>query len=235
MKIKITVRSILLITVLFILGFIGIGVVFVNFLNTTGRIIAGAILLGAIIRYEWKTKRKKGEQKPAYESIGQLIFSDQADEFSAFYNLYLHDNQQFLVQYAELLKENDDFDLEALEPMDALYLFADAKQLVEIIDWRGEENEYEVETFVEGLIGQTPAWTYTSAYRDSSSKARRRDGRSAIDLFRSVDKDLQAIHRRLLFFELNGDAYTFTVVPSAKFDKITSLSSGDFHGVDQLR
>lgn len=167
--------------------------------------------------------------------IAEMIFPDYKNDFSDFYNLYLSNRKKFLTQKIFLSKDIENFDLKHLKPIEVLYIFADSKNLVHLIDWRGEENEREIEAFIDRLIKQKHPWTHTSKLRNGLNEEKQRDGKFIIDLFRSLDKDLQAIGKSVFFFELNWDAYVYTVIASKTLDEIEKKSLNDFHGVDKLR
>ena len=66
-------------------------------------------------------------------------------EFLIFYNLYAADYEKFKPKYNTILKNYNNFDLENLKPIEILYIFGDNKKAINLIDWRGEENLYEIE------------------------------------------------------------------------------------------
>ena len=51
------------------------------------------------------------------------------------------------------------------EPIDVLCEFAEARGLVQVIDWRGEEKEREIEEFIEKFLRQEILWRNSSSLR----------------------------------------------------------------------
>jgi hypothetical protein len=179
--------------------------------------------------------RKKKGNRSSLLDIGKLLFSNDKEGFDSFYNLYLSDKAKFLSENDEFLQEYDHFDLQKLKPIEVLYLFGNAKELLCMTDWRGEENEQEIETFIDHLLTQKHTWTNTSNLRVGTDEDKQRDGKFIIDLLKSIDKDLQTINQRLVFFDLGWDAYVYTTVDSNTFREVISTSPNEFHGVEKLK
>ena len=234
MKIKVTSRLILLIFVLSIVLLLAL-IILLRSVSTKWQLIITGLAVTVAGFFSLKSKKGKTNESSDFLDIGKQIFPAYREEFADFYNLYLTNKKEFLIRHSKLLKDFENFDLKNLEPIEVIYIFADAKDLVYVTDWRGQENEYEIQTFLENLINPKPNWTATSTFRASLGEVRRKDGRSAISLFKAIDKDLLAINQRLLFFQLNWDTYVYTVVPSGKLDEIASKAPGYFHGVDKIR
>lgn len=189
------------------------------------------ILVLASLMYLLKDHKKSRTSEAELLKTGVLIFQNHKDEFENFYNVYLYDKKKFLAQ-----EELQEFDLENLRPIDVLYIFGETKNLVQLIDWRGEENEAEIETFIEdNLLKQKHTWTNTSKLRVGVSEEKQRNGTFIIDLFKSIDKDLATLNQQMIFFDLGSDAYAYTLVDSKTFDEIIITSSDHFHGTNKLR
>jgi len=190
--------------------------------------LAFFVLLSLI--YIMRDRKKSIESDSQLEKIGMLIFPDYKDEFKKFYDLYLQDPKQFLAQ-----KELQEFDLGEMRAIDVLYAFGELKSLVHLIDWRGEEDEDQIETYLENNhLKQKHTWTNTSKIRVGVSEEKQRNGKFIITLFKSIDKDLQPINQRLIFLDLGSDAYAYTIVDSNTFDEIISHSPSNFHGSNKL-
>ncbi len=157
-----------------------------------------------------KEKREKNEKRTKYLKAGGLIFSGYQEEFSAYYESNIHG------------KKNK-------EPIDVLCEFAEARGLVQVIDWRGEEKEREIEDFIEKFLGQEILWRNSSALRSGLPIDGRRDGEFIVDLFKAVDKDLLDIGQRLLFLG-SGDSYEYTVVDSKTFNDVCRLKISGLQG-----
>jgi len=161
-----------------------------------------------------KEKRENNKNRTKYQEAGKLIFSGYQDEFSAYYQSYLRGKKK-------------------KEPIEVICEFADARGLVQVIDWRGEDNEGEVEEFIEKLLGQEISWRYSSTLRSGSPIGEQRDGEFIAALFKAVDKDLSAIGRRLLFLGL-GDSYEYTIVSTNTFNGIKRLKISELRGAREL-
>jgi len=237
MKFKITPGLILGILLLFILVSCGFGLLLSHLLKNIdtkwAAVLLAVIFIFAFI-YDAIEKRKDKKQKAEYIETGRLLFAGYEDEFTDFYNLYLDSKRKFLSQNARLLKNQEAFDSKNLKAIEVLYLFAVSQNLVHMVDWRGEENEKEVETFIEGLIKQMQSWPNVSKLRAKTAESQQNDGRFIVDLFKCTDKDLKLTNRRLIFFELGWDAYVYTVVPAETFDVIKGKPRG-FYGVSKLK
>lgn len=192
-------------------------------------------ILTLIILFVIQAFRTKKVNSPSFLDLGQLLFPNNKEAFDTFYNLFLSDKKTFLSRNNELLEDYDNFDLEKLEPLEVLYIFGDSKELIYMTDWRGEENEREIEAFIDKLGTQKHTWTNTEKLRSSTDEDEQRNGKFIIELFKAVDKDLQAIDQRLIFLNLSWDAYVYTTISSKTFEEIVSKSSGKFHGVDKLK
>jgi hypothetical protein len=189
------------------------------------------VLVVASLIYLIKSPKKSRRNNSELLRVGTLIFQNHKEEFVSFYNLYLHDKKKFLVQ-----KEMEEFDLENLRPIDVLYIFGASKNLVHLIDWRGEEYEEDIETYIEDhLLKQKHTWTNASKLRLGVDEQKQRNGKFIVDLFKSVDNDLQAINQRILFFDLGSDAYAYTTLDSKTFDEIILNAPDSFHGTNKLR
>ena len=190
--------------------------------------LAFFVLLSLI--YIMRDRKKSIENDSQLEKIGMLIFPDYKDEFKKFYSLYLQDPKQFLAQ-----EELQEFDLGNIRPIDVLYLFGEIKSLVHLIDWRGEEDEDEIETYLENNhLKHKHTWTNTSKLRVGVSEEKQRNGKFIITLFKSIDKDLQTINKQLIFLDLGSDAYAYTTVDTNTFDEIINNSPSNFHGSNTL-
>ena len=166
---------------------------------------------------------------------GQLLFPNHKPEFGKFFNSFINDKTKFISEYDELLQDYDNFEIEKLKAIEVLYIFGDGKKQLRMIDWRGEENEKEIEAFIEKRLKQKVTWTNAAKFRTDNAKADQRDGGFVIDLFKQIDKDLQLINQRLIFFSLSWDAYVFTTISTKSFEQITTKLPNHFEGADQLR
>jgi hypothetical protein len=148
--------------------------------------------------------------------------------------LYLTDKTKFLNQNAELIKRSNILVSKNSKPIEILYLFTHAKYLTHLIDWKGEENEKEIETFVEKLLDKKINWFNTSKLRIDLSDPKRINNDFIVDLLKAADKDLRKIGYRLIFFEMGWDAYVYTIVESKVFNSVKNTTK-DFYGTEKLK
>src|SRR4051812_49326423 len=95
---------------------------------------------------------KKRKVKTSLLDPGKWLFPNDATAWEAFYNSFVDNKKMFLSQNSSLLENYDNFDLNNLQPLEVLYIFGDAKGLIAMTDWRGEENEREVEESLNKII-----------------------------------------------------------------------------------
>ncbi len=172
-------------------------------------IFIGAYLIGA------KEDREENKKRAEYLEAGHLIFAGYKDEFAEFYQSYMRGKKK-------------------KKPIEVLYEFADGRGLIQVIDWRGEDSEGEIEEFIEELLGQKIAWTNTSTFRSGLMMDKQREGEFIVDLFKAVDEDLKVNDQRLLFLGL-GDTYEYTVVGAKAFGNINKMKISELRGVGALR
>ena len=214
----------------------GIFIEFIKEIYGDNWLIYPLIILGLLGFIYWINDESKKELKNKKDTsqlfnIGLLIFQNHKEEFQTFYGIFQKDKKKFIT-------ENDilDYDFNTLKPIDVLYLFGESKNLVQIIDWRGEENEMEIEEFIEyNIIKKAITWSNSAKLRNNISIAKQRNGKFIIDLFKAINYDLKPINQKLLFFELGNDAYFFTSVDFNTFDKIIIKAPNYFYGSNNLR
>ncbi len=166
---------------------------------------------------------------------GQLLFPDLRTDFEAFLNLFLKDKKTFLAN-EELLDDYDNFeDLDKLKAIEVIYIFGDSRQKLCLIDWRGEENEGEIESFMDENLQIKTDWKNVNELRKAADEEKQRDGKFIIDLLKTFDKDLESLNKKIIFFDLGWDAYVFTVVDKSSYKTITDKLGTLFHGTEKLR
>ena len=166
--------------------------------------------------------------------IGQLLFYKSKSEFETFYNSFLSDKKHFLSKNAEILESYDNFELKNLKGIEVIYIFGDSKQKLCMTDWKGEENEREIESFIENKLKIKTNWSDVNKFRKSINEEVYVKGEFIIDLLRAIDKDLNRVNKRLIFLDLDWDAYVFTVVEQNTYNKILEKSGVIFHGIEKL-
>jgi hypothetical protein len=192
------------------------------------------IIVGAILAF----KNRKGDiliKNADLGEAGELLFPNHKTEFQKFFNTFLSDKKTFLTGYAELLEEYDNFELEKLNAIEVIYIYGDSEGLLWLTDWKGEENEREIENFLETKLQIKSDWTNVNKLREQVDLEKQRDGEFIIDLLNTIDKDLEPLNRRLVFFDLGWDAYVYTVVDRNSFRTITDKFGTLFHGTEKLR
>lgn len=165
---------------------------------------------------------------------GQLLFPNHQPGFEKFFNLFISDKKEFLTENRELLKDYKNFDLEKLQAIEIIYIFGDNKKLLWITDWRGEENEREIESFLQNKLQIKTDWTNVNKLRKEADSEKQRDGNLIIDLLKAIDKDLEPIHKKMIFLELGWDSYVYTVVDQTSFKTINDKFGKLFQGIEKL-
>jgi hypothetical protein len=162
--------------------------------------------------YEWRQKAKQKQKDKDFLQIAKSIRPSLQTEITFFF------------------KSSKD----GAKPIDLFYNFMDDKNQVLTIDWKGEENEGEIETFIELLNQEQIKWTKVNELRTSQRKRKVSDDKFIIKLLKSVDMDLQNINTRLLFLNTDGDSYAFTTVDTGTYKKVLDNLRKEFYGVDKL-
>jgi hypothetical protein len=163
------------------------------------------------------------------KKIGQLIYPDLTKDFDIFVNLYSKNKTEFRKKYKEIETGNGE-----LSELDLLQLFGDINQKLGFVDWKGEENEFEIEGYIEKQIQKEIAWTNTTLLRKSIAIDKQRDGKFIVKLFQAIDKDLQSINFRLIFLNMDWDAYVFLPVKHQDFNKVLDFAANRFKNVNEL-
>jgi hypothetical protein len=166
---------------------------------------------------------------------GQLLFPNLKTDFEVFFISYLNDKKTFLAENEELLEEYDNFELDKLKAIEVIYIFGDSKEKLWMTDWRGEENEREIENFLENKLQIKTNWTKVNELRNAADEETQRDGIFIMELLKTIDKDLEPINKRLIFIDLGWDAYVYTVVDRTTFTTISDKFETQFHGTEKLK
>jgi len=235
MKIKITPGLILAALVLFLVVSISVMSLFVRWLKTLDTVWASVVfsvfMLGVFI-IDFFQKKLKAKRSGTFLDAAAYILGSYADEFKGFYRLYMSHKKTFLTQNDSFLNSHNNFDANNLEPIELLYLFASSKNLVFITDWKGEENEHEIEIFLETLVPK-PVWKNSSDVRNKSDKPK--GDNYTVRLLKSIDKDLRAIDRCLIFFDLSWDAYVYTCIDTKACESAVGKAPDVFYNAKKLR
>ncbi|MCH7403921.1 hypothetical protein ACFOUP_04510 [Belliella kenyensis] len=167
--------------------------------------------------------------------IGALLFPEVKTYFETFFNTFLNDNKRFLTENEELLEDYDNLQLDKLTPIEVIYIFGDSKEKLWMTDWRGEENEREIENFLEDNLQIKTDWKNVNEIRKGFDEEKQSDGKFIIDLLKTIDRDLESINKRLIFLDLGWDAYVYTAIDQVSFETITDNFGTYFHGTEKLR
>lgn len=195
---------------------------------------------------ENSTKKKKDNNQSSTDTslvfknlefikAGQLLFPNHKTEFEFFFNSFIADKKNFLSENEKLLEDYDNFELEKLRAIEVIYIFGDSKEQLWLTDWKGEENEREIEYFLKNKLLIKKDLTNTSQLRKRVNEEKQRDGNFIIDLLKTIDKDLKPLNKKLIFFNLGWDSYVYTVVDLPSFKKINDKCGTVFQGTEKLR
>jgi hypothetical protein len=191
-------------------------------------------------------------QEVDFLHLGKVLYKADAAEFETYYTLYQTDETAFYEKYSDLLQsedrnyidntiDDDEYDDEYYHSsyfvhfslLEVVYSFGEYKQEALNVDWPGEENEGEIEEFVQSQCAQEIVWTNVNALR-ASAKPNRKGGFFALQLFKAIDKDLQIQGKNLLFFNLSWDAYALIPLESELCEEVVGIGASCFKGVDDL-
>jgi hypothetical protein len=167
--------------------------------------------------------------------IGHYLFYEFFSEYKTFINSYLKDKKAFFSENKDLLSNYDNFEMDKLRPLEAIYIFGDSKQKLYFTDWRGEENHREIEDFLEDNLQLNNDWRNVNELRKGVEEVKQKDEEFTIELLKTIDKDLEALNKRLVFLDLDWDGYVYTVVDQITYKTITDKFGTLFHGTENLR
>ncbi len=154
--------------------------------------------------------------KPAFLEVGKILFQKHENEFIAFYNSYLKEKNS------------------TSRPIDILIEFAELKELGLVIDWRGEENEFEIQEFISQQINKEISWKYANVLRAKHVDKDLNNGDFVIKLIKAIDKDLTPHELKLLFLDSGGDSYYLMIVKNNIYQEVINKKLNDFHGSNKL-
>lgn len=188
-------------------------------------LIIKLLFIGIFKRQNSKDTKEKFDTK----QVGFLLFPDLKVEFENYLDLYKTNKSEFRKKYKEHQKDIEDF-----TELNLIQSFGDIKQKLGFIDWKGEENEFEIDEYIEGQVQKEITWTKSNLLRKSISVDKQRDGKFIVKLFQAMDKDLQLLNLRLIFLNMGWDAYIFLPVTQQTFDKIFELAPNQFENAKDL-
>lgn len=197
-------------------------------LSKIGIIILGVILLIAAFLYDYVEKINKNKESLEFQRIFEIIFPNYSSEFDIFFKLYHNNKKEFDAKYKSTITNYVSFDLKNLESIELLFIFCDSKKLISIVDWRGEENEKEIEFFIENSLEIEIDWSNTIELRQKIKN--KEDGEFIKMLFKSIQKDISKLNRKIIFLQMGWDSYVYTIVESEIAKKILTIYPKGFSG-----
>mgnify|MGYP001449074055 CR=1 FL=1 len=189
-------------------------------------LILGALFTGIFTKQK-NTKNTK--EKFDTKQVGQLLFPDLKADFEDYLTLYKTNKSGFRKKYKKHQKDIEDF-----TELNLIQSFGDIKQKLGFIDWKGEEDEFEIDHYIEGQVQKEITWTNSNLLRNYISIDKQRDGKFIVKLFQAMDKDLQLLNFRLIFLNMGWDAYIFLPVTQNTFDKLFELAPNQFESANEL-
>jgi hypothetical protein len=156
--------------------------------------------------------------------IGTILFPEFKIDFKTFFDTFQKDRKGFLVE----------FEMNKLKPIEFVYIFGDSKGKLSTTDWRGEENEREIEYYIENKLQIKTNWYNVNEIRKGVDQETQRDGKFIIELLKTIDKDLEPLNKRLVLLDLGWDAYVYTVIDQVSYQTITDKFVTYFYGTEKL-
>ena len=185
---------------------------------------------------EDKIEKKKNNEKTFIKvsqekliNIADYLFTENKTEFIAFFNSFLKNRKKFLYENRELLTEYGNFELHKIREIEVIYIFGHSKQKLLQTDWRGEEDEREIEYFLKEKLQVKSDWKNVNELRKKFEKREQRDGKFIVELLKNIDKDLESTNKKLIFFNLDWDAYVYGVVDKTSYKTISEKFGTFFH------
>jgi hypothetical protein len=132
------------------------------------------------------------------------LFDDKAGGFQEYMNLFASDKKQFNIKYSDTF-EDTGLELEDLKLIDLITSFGVFENKILIIDWRGEENEGEIQKFCEEKTGRKIEWNNVSRLLDKSRN-------NTDQLLKSINKDLNENNYQLVFMNRSNDSFELSAV-----------------------
>ncbi|MFD2823964.1 hypothetical protein ACFS5M_09800 [Lacinutrix iliipiscaria] len=160
--------------------------------------------------------------KDDFIKIAKILYPEYADDIENCFQLFVDNTSKFEENYSELI---NDFYITPGEStlIDLLYAYGDSKNKVVYIDWRGEENKGEIEEYITDILNTEVDFSETENFRSKSKDLDQRDGEFILELFNKINEDLNKEGMTLAFFNIEWDAYGFTIISLENFAKIKTI------------
>jgi hypothetical protein len=157
-----------------------------------------------------------------YIEIAKIIYPENETEINNCFNLYKENKKKFRKDFEEIIEEFD-FDSENGTLTELLYSFGEWKGKTVYIDWRGEENEGEIEEYISDIINKKIDFKITKELREKAINTDQRDGVFIKKLFNSIQIDLNNNGYEIMFFNIDWDGYGFTVINQSDVNNILKI------------
>lgn len=172
-------------------------------------------------------------KKADFEQVGKLLYTEHLDEYQTYINSFRSDPDVFMAEHKELI---DEYGFDELTEFDAFRLFGEDKGYFIYMDWRGEENVGEVESFIQKRLKSVIIdWSNISKLRSHSETIDQRDGNFILELYKAADADLRNIGYALLFQNIDADGYSFMPVNLETFQKVKSFAPNHFKSAIEIK
>ena len=198
-------------------------------------IVVLIVLIVGVIQFFRNKKESLVSNSSELLEAGQLLFPNKKIQFESFFNSYSTDKEKFLSDNEDLLAEYDNFDLNKIKSIEIIYIFGDSNNQLFLTDWRGEETEREIENFMKNNLQIKSDWLNVNKLRIGISEEKQRDGKFIIELFKTIDKDLATMNKKLIFMDLGWDSYVYTVVDEVSYKTLIEKFGTHFHGTEKLK
>jgi len=153
--------------------------------------------------------------------IGDLLFKDDSDEFRKYVNLFVNEKEKFKEKYESDFEEIG-IEFNDIKLLDLVIQFGVDANKILIIDWRGEENDGEVQDFCEEILKCKIDWEEVNQFK---VKERESD---VLVLFEKINADLSQLGYTLIFSTNSNDSYEIGVTKIENFDKIKMIKKDLF-------
>lgn len=190
---------------------------------------------------EDRVEQQKGQKRilkkltnDEISEVGKYLFPDFKSEFETFIGLYLKDTKKFIHEHKALLLNHNHLEMNKLKTIDVIYIFGDSRKQMNVTDWRGEENQGEIEGFLEENLQVRSGWKNTNQLRKGLTEPKQSEEAFIIELFKVIDKDLKPLSKKLLFLDLGWDSYVYTIVDLRSHKILTDRFGSFFQGTENL-
>jgi len=176
-------------------------------------IFIGGIILVIILEFLWR--RKHGLNIYKAEQIGKVLFESKQLRFEEYTKTYKTNKHNFDMIYGEDVSGVGK--PEKMSLLDFILLFGDHEDEILTIDWRGEENEEEIQSWCEEKLGYNVDWYLVKQLKAKSIKV------SIEKLIQAINNDLNKINSNLIVFDSANDSFELAVISTENLNKLIML------------